>query len=186
MPDYQLGKVYKIESDNTDKIYIGSTCHNLTGRLSIHKTHYNAWLKSNKLFCSSFDILKFGGYKITLIEDYPCNSKNELLLRERFHIELNKEIAININKPITNNEEKKEQVKIYQKDNKDKIKEYNRVYNKEYQINNADKLKDYHKSYYESNKEYSKEYQKINADKIKKYNKEWYEKNKKDKKTKSI
>ena len=178
MPDYQLGKFYKIKSDNTDKIYIGSTCQILSNRLSIHKTHYNAWLKNNRMFCSSFDILKCGVYKITLIEDYPCNSRNELLLRERFQIELNKDTAININKPITNNEEKKEQVKEYQKNNKDKIKDYNTVYNKEYQKNNVDKLREYRKIYYETNKEQSKEYQKNNADRIKKYNKEWYEKNK--------
>ena len=36
-------------------------------------------------YVTSFDVLQNGNYDIVLIESYPCNSKDELHARERYH-----------------------------------------------------------------------------------------------------
>ena len=81
------GNIYKIVSDSTDKIYIGSTVKSLEERLEEHENDYELWF--NKEFksgyISSFEILKYGDYKIILIEEYPCSSYKELLKREGYY-----------------------------------------------------------------------------------------------------
>ena len=86
MPDYQLGKIYKIECNVTGKVYIGSTCEpTLARRLAGHVGDYKRYLKGIYPYVSSFDVLQNGNYDIVLIESYPCNSKDELHARERYH-----------------------------------------------------------------------------------------------------
>jgi hypothetical protein len=80
---YKNGKIYAIRSDNSNKVYIGATCGELSKRLSKHKSQYKQWINGNKLFYyTSFVILELGNYYIELIENYPCESKNELHRRE--------------------------------------------------------------------------------------------------------
>ena len=84
MPNYQNGKIYKIVCNNTGKQYIGSTTQKyLTSRLAKHRDIY---LKGNKRFTSK-EVLEGGNYNIVLIENCPCNSKDELQKRERHFIE---------------------------------------------------------------------------------------------------
>ena len=85
MPDYQLGKIYKIECNVTGKVYIGSTCEPiLARRLASHVGHYRCYLKGTFYnFISSFKIFENGNYCIVLLEKYPCDTKDELLARER-------------------------------------------------------------------------------------------------------
>jgi hypothetical protein len=97
---YQKGKIYKIKSDNTDKVYIGSTYTSLTTRLKNHRRQYSYYLNNpnKKLRLSSFDIMELGDYRIELIETYPCYSRKELHKREGYHIthtknSINKNIA---------------------------------------------------------------------------------------------
>ena len=95
--DYSLGKIYKIVSDQTDDIYIGSTCQKLLSmRLAGHKLSYARWLGGKHNYISSFEILKYDDCKIILIESYPCNDKNELLSRERYWVENTKCINKNV------------------------------------------------------------------------------------------
>ena len=45
---YNNGKIYKLVSNHTDKIYIGSTCkERLCQRLAKHKSNYKQWIKDN-------------------------------------------------------------------------------------------------------------------------------------------
>ena len=75
MPDYQLGKIYKIECNVTGKVYIGSTCEPiLARRLAGHITSYKRYLNGKFHYISSFDVLQNEDYDIVLIESYPCNS----------------------------------------------------------------------------------------------------------------
>ena len=87
MSRYQKGKIYQIVSENTDDVYIGSTCVTLSQRLSKHRRNYKSYLKGNYNFVTSFKVLQAGDYKIYLIEEYPCESKIQLLKRERYWIE---------------------------------------------------------------------------------------------------
>jgi hypothetical protein len=86
MIDYQQGKIYKIECNVTGKVYIGSTCEPiLARRLAGHITSYKRYLNGKFNYISSFDVLQNRNYDIVLIESYPCNSKDELHARERYH-----------------------------------------------------------------------------------------------------
>jgi hypothetical protein len=139
MSKYQNGKIYKIISENTDKIYIGSTILNyLCSRYSTHTGTFRKFENgTGKKQCSSFEILKHGNNKIILIELYPCNSKDELHAREQYYIDLNKSICVNI-------------LKSYVGDNKE---EYYKQSKKEYQIKNIEKIKIQRNQFREENRE---------------------------------
>lgn len=84
MPDYQKAKVYKIINDVNGMTYYGSTCQPLSVRMGKHRWSYNNHV--NKTY------LQFGNIedcKIFLIEDCPCENKEQLIQRERFYVENN-------------------------------------------------------------------------------------------------
>jgi len=154
--DYKNGKIYKIVSDNTDNIYIGSTCSMLSKRISNHKNEYNQFLKGKHNNTSSSELIKLGNVDIILIENYPCESKEQLHARERYHIEQNKSICVNKLLPIRNSKE-------YYQDNKEKMAEYK----KEYTESNIEKIKERNKEYYQENKEIIAEKQRLYLKEIK-------------------
>ena len=85
--DYQNGKIYKIWSTTTNKIYIGSTTQMLSSRMSGHRASYRK--KSPGISRITSCIIFDHGYmeaKIELIENCPCSSKAELLKREGHYI----------------------------------------------------------------------------------------------------
>ena len=92
MVNYNNSKVYKIVSDLGDLVYIGSTTKNyLSSRLAEHRSAYktrNNGIKKGKF--SSYQLFNEYGPEncnIYLLELVICDSKNELLARERYHIE---------------------------------------------------------------------------------------------------
>jgi hypothetical protein len=91
--EYADGKIYKITSPSTSKIYIGSTRQSLQQRFSNHISNY-----SSNRGVKSAEIIKHNNATIELIEDYSCNSKRELEKREAYHIKQN--IANCVNKCI--------------------------------------------------------------------------------------
>lgn len=117
MVNYQNGKIYKITSKETNKIYIGSTCKKtLQKRLNFHKSQYRNWIIDNKYtYVSSYDILKYDEAIIELLEKYPCENKKQLTERERYYVEQNKEIVVNKYIP---SRTKKEYGQLYQKTEK--------------------------------------------------------------------
>lgn len=129
--DYEYGKIYKIWSPLTDKIYIGSTTQPLCNRMSNHRTCYKLWLKgyvrpsgmpaSN---CSSFRILEIDpDCKIELLKKFPCNNKTELENEERAIMDL-LDNCVNVNKGKSFDPEyMKNYKKKYWSENKDKINE---------------------------------------------------------------
>jgi hypothetical protein len=133
---YQNGKIYKIISPHTEMIYIGSTCKPyLRQRLFQHKESYNRWIKNkliNKTY--SYDILQFGDAEIILIENYSCNSKDELRARERYHIEQNINIVVNKCIPLRTRKE-------WRDDNVEHLK----IKKKEEYLKNIEKYKQYDK-----------------------------------------
>jgi hypothetical protein len=84
---YHRGKIYKIVSSQTDKVYIGSTVQSLAKRIGGHRCDYKKYLNGNCRKISSFEIIYFDDAKIYLIEEYKCESKNELERGERHYIE---------------------------------------------------------------------------------------------------
>lgn len=131
MPDYQQGKIYKL--CGAGKTYIGSTIQPLSKRHWVHKCAKIATVQ---------EIITDPNHQITLIELFPCSCKEELLARERFHIE-NIECINKIRRPILMEGEKKLINKEYQQtpkhkeykiqyrqnpENKERFKKYMEVY----------------------------------------------------------
>jgi len=130
MPDYNKGKIYKLTG--AGKIYIGSTTQLLSAR---------HWAHKNQGATTVQEIITDPNNQITLIELFPCSSKEELLARERYHIE-NTE-CINKKCPLRTATEKKEiqkknnaklehieKLKLYRQT--DEFKKWNREYSKKY------------------------------------------------------
>jgi len=91
-----IGRVYKIISDNTKYVYIGSTINTLHQRLKQHILDS----KTNKTNISSREIIKHGGnIQIVLLEEIFFKERKELLLLERHYYDLYRKICINYNKP---------------------------------------------------------------------------------------
>lgn len=81
MKSYQTGKIYMLTNEAGDK-YIGSTIKTLTERLSGHKYDFKRY-KSNKFhYLSSFKVMEDITYRMVLLEEYPCNNRMELEMRE--------------------------------------------------------------------------------------------------------
>jgi len=113
---YKNGKIYKIWSLDTDKIYIGSTCDTLSKRFYQHKYDYTAYKKGNKnkTMCSElFDMVGFERCRIDLVKNVICSSRNELEAEEGNVMRENKDIILNKNIVGRN-------IKQYYHDNKDK------------------------------------------------------------------
>lgn len=115
MPDYAQGKIYKIISDETKYIYIGSTTMTLNERLRLHKKEYKHKISGK----SVRQILQYNDVKIELIENYPCESKLELLQQEQYYILQNRKICVNINNAWV---DKKEYNRQHRKKNPDMYK----------------------------------------------------------------
>lgn len=140
--DYKNGRIYKITSDFSDKIYIGSTCQQLSKRMTTHRNSYKCFLAGKQGNMTSYELIKLGDAIIILIEDFPCEKKEQLHARERYYIELHKNICVN--KAIPGRTQKE-----YHNDNKEKEQEYRKA--------NKEKIKKQH----QENKEQISRWQKI-------------------------
>ena len=70
------------------KQYVGSTTQTLSKRKSVHKKDYKRWLDGRKRCGSIYKLFEGGGeVDIYLLEDYPCERKEQLHARERYWIE---------------------------------------------------------------------------------------------------
>ena len=154
MVNYQLGKIYKIVGDGN--VYIGSTCEKLLSkRLGGHVANYKLYLNGKHHYTTSYECLKNNDYYIELLETCPCNSKDELYVRERFWI--NTIDCVNKCVPIRTDDERLEQSKLYYEKNKDKYLENARLYREK----NKEIISEYLKLYREQNKEIISEYNKL-------------------------
>jgi hypothetical protein len=144
---YQFGKIYKIICNKTGLIYIGCTCKQLSQRLANHKNTYKQYLKNNKNYITSYKVIENEDCSIILLENYPCENKEQLNARERFYIETIE--CVNKNIPIRTNNEYLEYQKQYYDNNKDMILEQK----KQYYYNNKDIILEQNKQYYDNNKD---------------------------------
>ena len=154
MVNYQLGKIYKIVDNTNGNIYIGSTCEPiLSRRLAQHKSDYKKYLNGKHNFITSFEILKNENYEIILVENFPCNNKDELHAKERFYIENNE----CINKVVPNRTNKEWKKQNYQK-NKQTVLEKNKQYREQNKDKLAEKAKEYREQKQENLKQYFKQH----------------------------
>ena len=198
MVNYQNSKIYKlIYKLDSNIFYIGSTTQKLCKRYSCHSSKFKTQDSAvYKIIKEKYQHIKF--FKMILIEEYPCQNKEQLLKKEQEYIDklnpiLNRQRAYNsleYQRTYWRNNSSK-----YYYNNIDKVREYNKIYiiknkkqidekNKEYRLKNEEKLKENNRIYRLNNKEYytqyNKEYRLNKENKIKISNKmkEYYKKNK--------
>ncbi len=84
-----LGKVYKITDKTNGNVYYGSTKQtHLRKRIQGHKDDYKRYLNDpTRDYSTSFDILKNNDYEVSLLEEFICQNRPQLLARERHYIE---------------------------------------------------------------------------------------------------
>ena len=153
MPDYNNGKIYKVITPQNEVVYIGSTTQKLCRRFAKH-TH------------------KGNGNRIILLENYSCNSREELCMKEQDHIELHENL---LNQMRAYNSE--EYWKNYHTEYRENNKEHHNEYNKKYYENNKEQIIESNKKWYENNKDKIKVYRKTNKDKISEYKIKHYKNN---------
>jgi len=164
---YQNGKIYCIWSYETDEIYIGSTCRTLKRRLQSHKSSYRGFLKKTKHshYTSSYEILKYDNVEIGIIEEYPCNNKEELYRREG---ELQQQIKC-VNKLTAGFPQTKDYNKKYYEKNRDEILEQRK--DKIFKDNDNQKRRERNRKNPEKNRQQCKKYREKKREKLlQKYN----------------
>ena len=118
MVNYSNTKIYKIESSQGPKIYIGSTSQKyLSKRMEEHRSHYKSWKEGKRRKTRSFELFEEYGVEscsIILLESFPCDSKDEAHAREAYHIKT----VDCVNRTIPQRTKKE-----YLEDNKDYIRE---------------------------------------------------------------
>ena len=149
---------YSIVSNNSDKVYVGSTKKSIAERLNQHEKDYKQFQDGKARKCMSYDILELQDYSIQLIETKDCKDRTERDTIECYHI---------INTPNTVNKmmpgRTKEQ---YYQDHKDWFIEYSKQYyqdNKLRCLENATQYRQENKEYYS---EYNKQYYQENTEQI--------------------
>ena len=151
MVNYQNGKVYRIICNKSGKQYIGSTTIALSARLSQH-----ARLFRNARTCLSREIIEGRDYEIRLIEDFPCDRKEQLLARERHFIEtidcVNKKVPLRTKHEwyMENRDELIRKQLIWNNANKDKVELYKQRFAEKQLLNNQPEIEegiDIHEEY---------------------------------------
>lgn len=145
--DYKNGKIYVIRNHINDKVYVGSTTQSLAKRFSKHRgdtTKQSVERKKARLLHKTMGELGVDNFYIELIENYPCESKEQLRAREGYFIrEFNSCISgYNCNVAGRSKTE-------WYKDNKQFVKNKNNLYRE----NNKEKITEMKKKYRENNKE---------------------------------
>lgn len=152
-PQYQNAKIYKLVSNKTADVYIGSCLVDLCKRFAVHKRKSND-CSSRKMFVDDAIIT------IVLIEALPeCKSKSEMKARELYYITTMP--CINVNKPfvtetVSGVEWMSEYNKKYYKANIEQILEQQKKYRKA----NTVQIKEQQKEYYKANVKHKKAYDK--------------------------
>ena len=181
MPDYSNAVIYKItQRDGKGEFYIGSTC-DLKNRVRQHKCECT--LETSRDYHRHlYEHIRANGnwinWEVQILEDFACESKEELEIRERYWIEKERP-SLNENRPARAvlAGGKKEAERQWRKENADRMREYQRQYN----LENADRIREYKRQWQEENadrlREKAKQWRKENADRIREKKRQYREEN---------
>lgn len=143
MPDYSLGKIYKIVGNG--KVYVGSTTARLLCiRMAEHQRKYKQYINGKCTFYTSFECIQDPNCYIELIEMCACNNRDELIKCEGKWI---REIEC-VNRKVegrTKDErrfEKKEYIAKQQKEYNERNKEKQTIQRKQRYERNKEKLRE--------------------------------------------
>ena len=116
MNKFLQGKIYKITDHTNNSIYVGSTIQKLKQRLRGHERDaYHPMIN-----CASKSIILNNEYTIDLLIDYPCESCEQLRMKEQEFI--------NIISCINKSKNQKNYYNNNKKDILDKKKDYDSIY----------------------------------------------------------
>jgi hypothetical protein len=138
------GVIYKIVCNITNETYYGSTT-NYNHRMSAHLTRTDK--QKQKAKCKSWDIINRGNFTFSIVEELICETKTDLLKRERYYIENNE--CVNIKIPYKTKEEINEDKKKYRLEHKEEILKIHAIYRE----NNRERLRKMENERYHNNKE---------------------------------
>jgi hypothetical protein len=161
MVNYENGKIYKLVNDITGLTYYGSTCQPLSKRKHHHK---NLFKNNYKHMCMSRLLFEEHpeSVDIVLIENFPCQSKEQLHAREKELMTTND--CVNKNIPFRTKEEHREYqcqwASQWRNKNPEKCRENTRNYvnknrdtvleqRKQRRLNNIEKCREKDKEYRE-------------------------------------
>lgn len=82
---FRNAKIYKLINNVDNEFYVGSTCSSLQRRLSTHKG--NAKIHNNRPVYQHLNNIGFENVSIELIENFPCDNKVQLEIREKHWID---------------------------------------------------------------------------------------------------
>jgi hypothetical protein len=121
---FERGRVYKISSPQIHTMYIGSTYRSLAERLEDHMKDYKKFYsvcqsRKRPQYLTSFEILKYPDAKMELLETFLCKIESEILLCERYHLDRNRSLCVNINNPVVYQSEKRKGGRSTRKSAKD-------------------------------------------------------------------
>jgi len=146
MVNYQLGRLYKMVNKITNEFYVGSTTVKYLSQRKSGHAHDSARIELKSPLMTAIRAHGIANFDIVLIENFPCNSKEELLARERYQIEQLKP-TYNVHVPIILKEERKEyQAKHAAKYNKTHPEERKATVKRSYEKNkekNREKVSEY-------------------------------------------
>ena len=133
---YEKAYTYAIRSHQTDNIYIGSTSEFICKRMQHHKYKYKIFLKTNLLYVTSYEILKYDDAYIEIIEEYENITRDTLRKYEGNLIR---------NIPCVNKFIPTRTAREYRADNREKYQLYEKTPNcrktrKEYRDKNIEKI----------------------------------------------
>ena len=130
---YNNSQIYKIVNDINSEVYIGSTCQTILKRFNKHISNCKNESKKHRPLYKLMNEIGKDKFSISLVEEYPCSNKSELLTREGYWIRefgtLNSNIAGRSNKEclqnyyIKNAEKICSQTKEYRRLNDERISE---------------------------------------------------------------
>lgn len=161
---YENAKIYKLLLPD-GYFYIGCTCNELKVRKQAHKNACKSGIKQMRLYKHTRENKQFEwkDIHIVLYEEYPCEIKSELLLRESQIIRqfCKDEFCLNslTNTQYDGSTKEKQAIshKLYVEVNKEKIKYLNKIYKKEYYEKNKEMInKRNSENYYKKKKEVRK------------------------------
>ena len=143
---YAKAKIYKIVDNAYTDCYIGSTVQSLSTRMASHRRWYKSYKAGNTNYVTVyalFDLHGIDNCKIELVEEYPCESIEQLSKREGYYIKRGRCVNKNIAGRSTdewyqdNKERVNEKVKSYYEANKERKKANNKKY---YEANREQRL----------------------------------------------
>lgn len=181
MVNYNNGKIYKIELDGCKEIYVGSTTRLLCHRIGQHRAEAKTKPKPVHKYINDYGWDKA---HIVLIEDYPCERREQLEARERYWIEkLGPTLNIRIPTRTYNEwcDANREAIAARKKEYREANREAETARKKEYYEANREAIAARYKKWSGANRESiaarQKEYREANREAIAAREKKWREAN---------